>query len=239
MATRLKEITVDPKTVVLAKKIEAASVGSPKLVAALQPGTYKYQAKIEMGGQSMALNFTTEIKEQNGGWTVTDRMTTPMGEGTDIIQLNKDSLVVEKRSVKQGPVVIEIVFKDNKATGSMTMNGQERPISVDTGGPLFADAAGGPQVVACLPLAEGFSTTFRNFDVQKQKAKVMQLQVTGSERVTVPAGTFDAYKTDISSGEGGPEKVTMWIAKDSRKALKISAVMPQMGGAILTAELAE
>lgn len=94
-------------------------------------------------------------------------------------------------------------------------------------------------MVGCLPLVEGFSTTFRNFDVQKQKAKVMQLQVTGSEKVTVPAGTFEAYKAEITSGEGGPEKITMWIAKDSRKALKISAVMPQMGGAILTAELAE
>jgi len=239
VATRLKEITVDPKTVVLAKKVEAASVGSPKPTAALQPGTYKYQAKIEMGGQSMALNFTTEIKEQNGGWTVTDRMTTPMGEGVDISVLNKDSLVDGKRLDKQGPVAIEIDFKDNRATGSMTMSGQERPVSVDTGGPLFADAAGSPQVVGCLPLADGFSTTFRNFDVQKQKAKVMQLQVTGSEKVTVPAGTFDAYKTEITSGEGGPEKVTMWIAKDSRKAVKISAMMPQMGGAILTAELAE
>jgi len=200
---------------------------------------YKYQAKIEMGGQSTALNFSTEIKEQNGGWTVTDRMTTPMGEAIDISQLNKESLVLEKRSVKQGPVSIDLDFKDNKATGSMTMNGQERPVSVDTGGPLFADGAGGPQVVGCLPLAEGYSTTFRNFDVQKQKAKVMQLEVTGSEKVTVPAGSFDTYKTEITSGEGGPEKVTMWIAKDSRKAVKISAVLPQMGGAILTAELEE
>jgi len=67
----------------------------------------------------------------------------------------------------------------------------------------------------------------------------MQLQVTGSEKVTVPAGAFDAYKTEIISGEGGPEKIIIWIAKDSRKAVKISAVLPQMGGAILTAELEE
>ena len=33
---------------------------------AMQSGTYKYQAKIEMGGQSMPLNYSTEIKEENG-----------------------------------------------------------------------------------------------------------------------------------------------------------------------------
>jgi hypothetical protein len=31
----------------------------------------------------------------------------------------------------------------------------------------------------------------------------------------------------------------MWIAKDSRKPVKVSAVIPQMNGAVMTAELAE
>ena len=239
VAARLKEITVDPKTVVVAKKVNAASVETPKPAMAMHSGTYKYQAKIEMGGQSIPLNYSTEIKEENGSWTATDRMNTPMGEATDITTLNKDSLVVEKRSVKQGPVAVALEFHDNKATGSMNMNGKEQPVSVDTGGPMFADAAGAPQVIACLPLADGFSATFRNFDVQKQKAKVMQLQVSGSEKITVPAGTFDAFKAEITAGDGGAEKITMWIAKDSRKPVKVSAVIPQMGGAVMTAELAE
>jgi len=239
VATRLQEITVDPKTVVLKKKVDAASIGTPRPAMSLKAGAYRYQAKMEMGGQSMALKLSTEIKEENGAWTVVDRMTTPMGEATDTTVLDKETLVLQKRSVRQGPVAIEIRFQDNKATGSMSMNGKDRPISVDLGGPLFGDAAGGPQVIACLPLADGFSTTFRNFDMQKQKAKLMQLQVAGSEKVTVPAGTFEAFKTEITSGDGGPEKITMWIAKDSRKPVRISAVLPQMGGAVMTAELSE
>ena len=239
VAARLREITVDPNTVVLAKKVDAASVGAPKPAVAIQPAIYKYQAKIEMGGNSIPLTFSTEIKKENGAWTAIDRMNTPMGEATDTAVLDENTLIVQKRSVKQGPVAIDLEFHDNKATGTMNMNGQSKPISVDVGGPLFADSAGAPQVVACLPLADGFSTTFRNFDVQKQQAKVMQLHVAGSEKVTVPAGTFDTFKAEITSGDGGPEKVTMWIARDSRKAVKMSAVLPQMGGAILTAELAE
>jgi hypothetical protein len=92
------------------------------------------------------------------------------------------------------------------------------------------------QSIAALPLADGYRTTFRNFDLQSQKPKLMQLTVADSEDVTVPAGTFQAYKIEISSSEGA-EKMTMWVAKASRKTVKYQALLPQMGGATLTAEL--
>jgi hypothetical protein len=117
------------------------------------------------------------------------------------------------------------------------MQGNAKPIDVDLGGPLFADAAGAMLAMGSLPLAEGYTATFRNFDLQKQKLKLMQLKVAGLESVTVPAGTFDSYKLDVSSAEGGPEKMTVWVAKDTRKPVKMSAAMPQMGGATMTAEL--
>ena len=117
------------------------------------------------------------------------------------------------------------------------MNGQDKPVAVDLGGPLFADAAGSELVIASLPLAEGYTTTFRNFDVRRQKEKLMQLKVTGTESVTVPAGTFDAYKVEITSADGGSDKQTLWIAKDSRKPVKMSAVLADMGGAVITEEL--
>jgi hypothetical protein len=119
----------------------------------------------------------------------------------------------------------------------MSMNGQDRPISVDVGGPLFADAAASQHSIACLPLAEGYSTTFRNFDLQKQKVKLMQLKVVSSENITVPAGTFDTFKVELTPDNGGPDKTTIWVAKDSRKPVKTTAILSEMGGATLTAEL--
>jgi hypothetical protein len=53
----------------------------------------------------------------------------------------------------------------------------------------------------------------------------------------VPAGTFDAYKVEISSADGGDDKETLWIARDSHKAVKESLVLASMGGAVLTQEL--
>ena len=234
---RLKEITVDPKTVVLAKKVEANSVGAPKPATDLQPGTYKYQAKIDAGGQQIPLSASTSIAEDGGAWIATDVIDTPNGPVTIVATLEKGTLIARKLNLKQGPVAINLDFTGDKAVGNMNVNGQDRTISVDLGGPLFANAAAAGQSIACLPLAEGYSTTFRNFDLEKQKVKLMQLNVSGVEKVTVPAGTFEAYKVDISSGDGGADKQTLWVASDSRKVVKGSAVLASMGGAILTEEL--
>jgi dipeptidyl aminopeptidase/acylaminoacyl peptidase len=236
---RLKEISVDPKTVVLAKKVDAAAVGAPKPACDLKAGKYNYQVKIEMGSQSMNLKVSTAIEDGGGSWTATDQTETPQGTATDTANLQKSSLLLQKRSLKQGPVAIDIDFADNKATGKISMNGQEKPINADLGGPLFGDAAGGDLAIACLPLAEGYTTTFRNFDIQSQKVKIQQLNVAGSESVTVPAGTFDAWRVEVSSADGGADKKTLWIAKDSHKVVKVKAVLASMGGAVMTQELAE
>jgi hypothetical protein len=228
---------VDPKTVVLAKKLDAGSVGVPKTAVDLASGTYNYKAVIVAGGQQIPLTISTAIHDENGSWTAVDTMNGPMGQILDTATLDKGTLVLRKQKLQQGPINISLDFTDQKASGTMNMNGQDKPIAADLGGPLFAGSAGGMQSIACLPLAEGYATTFRNFDVQAQKEKLMALKVAGVESVTVPAGTFDSYKVELSSADGGSDKRTIWIAKDSRKAVKVEAVLASMGGAILTMEL--
>lgn len=237
VSARLKEITVDPATVTLTKKIDPSTVSVPKVAASLTPGVLRYVTTMKHGEQTMNMKLATEVKEEGDTWAVTDTLTTPMGDATDRTILDKTTLVVRKRSVKQGPMAIEMDIQNGKAIGTMTMQGNAKPFDIDLGGPLFADAAGALLAMSSLPLAEGYSTTFRNFDLQKQKPKLMQLKVVGVESVTVPAGSFEAYKLDVTSAEGNPEKATVWIAKDSRKPVKMTAVMPQMGGATMTAEL--
>ena len=59
----------------------------------------------------------------------------------------------------------------------------------------------------------------------------------GAESVTVPAGTFEAWKVEIASAEGEPGATTIWVAKDSRKVVKTVTTLPEMGGAVVTTEL--
>jgi len=233
---RLKEINVDVKTVTV-PKLMTSSVDLPKPAVDLRPGTYNYKATIALGGQEIPLSVKTDIKEENGAWTVNETAQTPQGEIVDVSTIEKGSLLLKRRYIKQGPMTIEMNVAPNKLSGSSTMNGQSKPIDADPGGALFADGAGTYEVIASLPLADGYSLNFRNFDLNKQKPQIKQLKVVGTESVTVPAGTFDAYKVEIVAADNDADKQTVWIDKSSRRVLKMSAVLPSLNGAILTSEL--
>ena len=234
---RMAVLTVDPKTVKLSRKVEVSAT-APKPAVELTPGTATYKARLEAGGQTMPMDLTRTTKDLNGSWVVTETSVLPMGTIQDEATIDKGTLQLRKRLIHQGPAVIEVAFADNKATGKMSMNGQERPIAADVGGALFADGAGANDVIAALPLAEGYNTTFRNFDLMSQKVQMRQLKVTGSEKVTVPAGTFDAWKVEITPADGGTgQATTLWVDKASRRAVKMSTILPEMNGAIATAEL--
>jgi hypothetical protein len=218
-------------------KLLTSSVDLPKPAVDLRPGTYNYKATIALGGQEIPLSVKTDIKEENGAWTVNETAQTPQGEIVDVSTIEKGSLLLKRRYIKQGPMTIEMNVAPNKLSGSSTMNGQSKPIDADPGGALFADGAGTYEVIASLPLADGYSLNFRNFDLNKQKPQIKQLKVVGTESVTVPAGTFDAYKVEIVAADNDADKQTVWIDKSSRRVLKMSAVLPSLNGAILTSEL--
>ncbi len=232
---RLAEITVDPKAVVLTKKVDAASVKVPQPAVDLKPGSYKYQVKLAMGGQELAMTSTVTVKEQDGAWVVSQLNESPMGSLTDMVTLEKGTLITRKRNLKQGPVTADIDYSGGRAVGKLNLPNGAQPIDTDLGGPVFADGASGGVSVACLPLAEGYTATYRTYDLAKMKIALWQLKVAGSESVTVPAGKFDTYKVEATSADGGSEKTTFWIGKDSRQVVK--SVTGGPGGASITSEL--
>jgi dipeptidyl aminopeptidase/acylaminoacyl peptidase len=236
VSQRLNEINVDVKTVMMPKMV-TASAELPKPAVDLRPGTFNYKAKIALAGQEIPLTLKTDIKEENGAWTVNETAQTPQGPVVDISTIEKGSLLLKRRWIQQGAMTIEMDVAPNQLTGKTTMNGQVTPLAVDPGGALFADGAGSFEVIASLPLADGYSLSFRNFDLQKHKPQIKQLKVLGTESLTVPAGTFDAYKVEIVAADNDADKQTVWIDKATRKVLKISAVIPSLNGAILTSDL--
>jgi hypothetical protein len=117
------------------------------------------------------------------------------------------------------------------------MGGPAQTISADTGGSLFADGPAAFRSVAALPLKEGYTVTFRNFDAMKQKASLKQAKVVALEDVTVPAGTFKAWKVEIKSADGEPGEQAIWVDATTRRVVKVRAIVPEMGGAVATMEL--
>src|SRR6185437_7640083 len=106
-------------------------------------------------GQTIPLTIKTEIQDAGANWTVTTTADTPQGKSLDVSTIQKGTLVLLHRSINQGPAVVEIDFKDNKATGTMTVNGTPRPVAVDVGGVILGDGAGAFEVIGRLPLADG------------------------------------------------------------------------------------
>jgi hypothetical protein len=177
------------------------------------------------------------VKEENGTWVVTDATKLPGGEAVDTTTMALDTLVPLKRQVKQGPVVIEMAFDGGKATGTMAMGSNGKPFSIELGGGAYAEGSGAEDSLACLPLAEGYAVTFRNVDIQRQKVQLKQAKVLGQEDLKVPAGSFRAWRVELTSAEGDPGSKTFWVDTTSRKLLKIVETGPQMGGAVVTVEL--
>lgn len=230
---RLGEITVDVKTVKVAARATGATL--PKPESDLSPGTLGMTGTLEAGGQTYPIEITLEVKDDPGGWAVSETAKLPIAVISDQVTLAKGTLVPSKRSVRRGSVTINVAFDGTKANGQMVNGSQSMPIEADTGGPIFADGAGTYLVLGTLPLADGYAVTFRNFDFQTQKPTFKQMRVLGTESVTVPAGTFDAFKVEITD-ENSPRKTIVWIAKDSRKPLKIKA---EGGGPSVSVELAK
>src|SRR5207302_5932369 len=133
VSKRLAEITVDPKTVELPKRAAAAPT-LPRPAASLAPGVARYAVTMERAGNKMAMEVSTEVKEDSGAWQVTDTMKGPQGEATDRSWLDRSSLAEKKRSIAQGPMSFELAFADGKAKGEMKMGGNARPIDADLGG---------------------------------------------------------------------------------------------------------
>jgi hypothetical protein len=190
-------------------------------------GTWKYKATtVQADGKYTSASSMT-VKDNGDSWTATTTYETPDGTVTDVVTLEKGTLFLRGESFKHfakpgrpWSVTILLKFSDSKATGSSNRGtGQDKPIEVDLSGPMISEA-----MIGFLPLADGYSTTVRTWDVQTMKERHLLVKVLGMENVTVAAGRFDAFKVELTPAAGGSNKETVWIAKDSRMTVKASEV---------------
>jgi hypothetical protein len=229
----------DPKSVVQADKTVPNSVGAPKSAVA---GTWKYKTTVVLADGTQVLPYSIAIQDGGDVWNVTTTWEDPFPV-TDLQVLEKGTLVLRKESMthfaKPGrpwvPLSINLDFTGNRVTGTIKRSGSDEPFALDVSGPLFPGQAGSNITIGHLPLADGYSTTFRDFDIQSQEETLVHLKVMGMERVTVPAGTFDSYKVEVTSANGRHSyKGSVWIAKDSCTPVKVSGSETVRRGPLVT-----
>ncbi|MCS6808660.1 MAG: prolyl oligopeptidase family serine peptidase [Bacteroidota bacterium] len=240
VAQRLKEIIVDVATVsYMPKKIQPSSGEATLLkpIRDLRPMKAVYKVSVEVGSRKFETTKTVEIRDAGKHWNIVELSQSPMGTATDEGEVMKGTLLPVRRSVNQGPVKIKLDYTATAIKGTMESPMGTMNIDKTINASLFADGTGTSAVLATLPLAEGYTTMLQNFDIMSQSLKQFELKVAGVENVSVPAGTFDAYRLEIVPANGEAGSSTIWIANEGYKVVKERQVLPQMNGAIVVAEL--
>ena len=114
----------------------------------------------------------------------------------------------------------------------------ELDVDVPSAEPVFGDGPALNLVVGALPLEAGYVTTLHRLDLMRGVTSPLRIEVTGSESVTVPGGTFEAWVVGITaeSGDGS----TLWIDQESRRVVRAEMQLgPRMGGGTAVLSLTE
>jgi len=242
---KLTALTVDVKTVTMPAmpKTEAApSAMSAFNGTMVKPSTSRYTTKMTMMGKEISIPSTRSIAEASVEgrkvWRVIEESTSPMGAGVDTLDLDGTTLLPIRRAGKQGMATMWFKFSKEGVEGKIVAGPQEMPINAKLSAPVLSEGAGVEIPVCTLPLAEGYAALIEVFNTMQATARKMTVRVTGTEKVTVSAGTFDTYKVEITpqEDEGGGTK--LWISRDDRCTVRSEAQLPaQAGGGTMVSEL--
>jgi hypothetical protein len=126
----------------------------------------------------------------------------------DSVTFNATTLapVLFSSSQSMGPMAISgrVTVSNGKATGSVqqpTPTGIQN-VTVDAAVPAGALGEGADAIlIPTLDFSDGLTVNFQSFDPKAGKAKSYVLKVLGKETVTVPAGTFETWKTEVTSDD--------------------------------------
>ncbi|MEE9255048.1 MAG: prolyl oligopeptidase family serine peptidase, partial [Pseudomonadales bacterium] len=248
VAERLAELRVDIATVTLpqvrtgADAARTASLPQPD-VRLVRAGSRTYSIVMSVRGQEINIDRTvqliSELREGRSVWRVESRGESPMGSAKDVYYLDASDLSPTRREIEQGAVRIAFDFSKDKISGSMAVSGREMPVDVSLEAPVLGGEAALETVLAALPLAPGFVTTGRTFDIQSQKVRFWEFKVVAEESVAVPAGRFDSFKIEVDALDDAGGSGVIWISREvPRLTVKSEFQLPAaMGGGSVVSEL--
>jgi len=246
IATKRAALTVDVSTVTLASR-PTAPAGKAVVRSdgsRLQPTTLSYTASVSMQGQEIQVTSTRAISaatfEGHAVWRVVDRSEMRGMVATDTTEVDRATLLPLRRSAS-GQAVVTLRHTQDAVKGAIKAGPQTIPIDVKVESPTFGDAAGLEIGLAGLPLAPGYEATIHAFNLLMQKVRPFKISVTGTEKVTCVAGTFDTYVVSLEplDGEEGGT-ATLHVMQDAPHfVVKASVKLPaMMGGGQSKVELA-
>ena len=169
----------------------------------------------------------TSIERTEGGFRIVDdvQIGPIMSQHTEV-ELGPDGMLRSTRQtgqVRGQNASIEITYHDGRAKGSATTPSAAGPVTTAIDTTIGAQAIDDNLITALVPALEwapGASFTIPIFLSGKGYEQSITLTVKGTEKLTVPAGTFDVYRVDLS---GGQAPVAMYVTTEApRRLVKIA-----------------
>lgn len=223
---RLGELQVDIKTVTYTPKVDVNSaVSLPEINNTFKVGTGKYDAKLEVQGQTIPMEMTREIFQNGDNYIVADKATSAMGDMKDEIIYSSDFQPISRKVEQMGQVVLM-----NYTDGKIQVDMQGKKLDLDVKGAILNDGPGMDIIVAGLPLEEGYSVIAEMPDMTTMKAKQVKLAVVGTEKIN----DVNHTKVEITATDNPADKITLWINPNTGDATKMVQVVPAMGNAVIT-----
>ncbi len=177
---------------------------------AVHAGTIRYVGQLRTGDQQttpIATEVTTVASSfgDRPAWLFVQAV--PGQSRVDTVFVDRATLTPLRYVTRlpNGPA-IEAAFRPDSVLGQITFGADRMPIRVHVAGPIYVVSAALWAAVATLPLAPGYSFTLRTIDVMEPQVTEHTFQVTGMERIQVPAGEFEAFRL-----EAGP--LRLWIER--------------------------
>ncbi len=172
------------------------------------------------------------------GWMTVSTQTSMMGNAIDTFIVDGTNLLPLYRGVKQGGATVTMEYSETAVTGEIVMGPQALPVDTALEAPVFGDGTALDLAISGLPLAPKYKTSLRYFDLLSQQVKVYVVEVTGIEDVTVPAGTFEAFKVELRPMGNEPGGGTVFIDTKTHRQVRATMQLPAMaGGGSVTSEL--
>jgi hypothetical protein len=140
----------------------------------------------------------------NGVWTITEKDNVSGVEQTIEMRINAETLAPlgEQKTIKtaNSNVQLETQYADAKLTISANVDGNSRSASLD----VPANALDNDQLLmtlCALPFAQGYTVQYVVVVAQNALKVDTTFTVQAKETVTVPAGSFESWRVEISAGQ--------------------------------------
>ncbi len=212
---------------VLAALVAPIAAGAQSFQPGRLPATSRDSFEIVYQGQPLGTFTLAHTKTGDNVTLVTEALIAQMGmTEIDSLVFNATTLapvlVTNNQSVQGRSIGGRVTIANGKATGSMQQGGPMgiQTMPVDAAVPVGVIADGAEAVmIPTIDFSDALTMNFQTFDGKSGKVKSYALKVVGKESITVPAGTFDAWKTEIN-GDG--EIVQIWVSTaEPRKLLQL------------------